>query len=529
MSAFPPDFFRSFTLRICGSLDIHKALRDAFAYLQDFVPVDVLGLGFNNFESACIEVVAHVARDGHSVPWVGGLQGIPITAAMVQYIQSLPTNRPMVRVFNQPGTVPAPLRAGFPGMKTHSVAFVRLEVDGHNLGAMLVSARGSGRFTDHHIALLDAIREPVALAMRNARQHTELKRLQERLSEDHQALRADVARAAGHTVVGADFGLRDVMDQIRKVARWDRPVLLLGETGTGKEVLAHALHTASQRSTGPMITLQCGAVPEALLDSELFGHERGAFTGAVARKRGRFERADGGTLFLDEIGELSLEAQVKLLRVLQERKFERVGGTETLSADVRIVAATHRDLEEMVKAGTFREDLWYRLAVLPIRIPPLRLRREDIPSLVRHFVGRLSRQMGLVGRPEVPARALDQLQAYDWPGNVRELQNIVERALILSGGGPLRFPALVARTEGSSATAPVTEPDVRFATLEEANRQHIQRALEHTDGQVAGAGGAAELLGLNASTLRARMRKLGVRGRPRSRGALTDRSAATSP
>ena len=214
---------------------------------------------------------------------------------------------------------------------------------------------------------MELVREPFAIAMANARRYRELSRLRDLLAEDNQALSADIQRAVGVEVVGADFGLRTVMEQVRQVAPARSATLLLGETGTGKEVIAHAIHQASPRSSGPMISMQCGAIPESLLDSELFGHERGAFTGALERKRGRFERAHGGTLFLDEIGELSATAQVKLLRVLQEKRFERVGGSSTVEVDVRIIAATHRDLEKMVREGTFREDLWYRLNVLPIR------------------------------------------------------------------------------------------------------------------------------------------------------------------
>jgi transcriptional regulator with GAF, ATPase, and Fis domain len=293
------------------------------------------------------------------------------------------------------------------------------------------------------------------------------------------------------------------------VAPSNSPALLLGETGTGKEVIANAIHMASPRSKGPMISMPCGAIPETLLDSELFGHEKGAFTGASERKRGRFERADGGTLFLDEIGELSPEAQVKLLRVLQERCFERVGGAETIEVDVRVIAATHRDLDKMVREMKFREDLWYRLNVLPIRIPPLRLRREDIPSLVQYFVERKAREMNLLRVPRISSHDLERLKAYDWPGNVRELQNIVERALILSRGDSLRFPDLASSrpdSEGQETAAASGAP----RTMDEAVADHIRSVLDRVGWQVAGSGGAAELLDMNPSTLRFRMKKLGI-------------------
>ncbi|MEL6547133.1 MAG: sigma-54 dependent transcriptional regulator, partial [Myxococcota bacterium] len=264
-------------------------------------------------------------------------------------------------------------------------------------------------------------------------------------------------------------------------------------------------------SRGPMISMQCGAIPETLLDSELFGHEKGAFTGASERRRGRFERANGGTLFLDEIGELSPEAQVKLLRVLQEKRFERVGGTQSVAVDVRVIAATHRDLESMVREGTFREDLWYRLNVLPIRIPPLRLRREDVPSLVQHFVARKAQELGLSAVPSLSAHDLQRLNDYDWPGNVRELQNIVERALLLSDGDKLRFPTLSERRDRQSArVASLLRGSARVPTLDEAMAAHIRSVLETTGGKVAGPGGAAEALDINPGTLRSRMKKLGI-------------------
>lgn len=259
-----------------------------------------------------------------------------------------------------------------------------------------------------------------------------------------------------------------------------------------------------------MIRLQCGAVPETLLDSELFGHEKGAFTGATGRKRGRFERADGGTIFLDEIGELSPEAQVKLLRVLQEKQFERVGGTQTIQVDVRVIAATHRDLERMVREGRFREDLWYRLSVFPIRIPPLRLRRDDIPSLVAYFAERKAMEMSLPVVPRIGQETLNRLTAYDWPGNVRELQNIVERALILSDGKRLDIPELHAPVQGREGEVGYRPSNDSVRTMDEAVADHIRFVLERTNGKVAGTGGAAELLQMNPSTLRFRMKRLNI-------------------
>ncbi len=307
-------------------------------------------------------------------------------------------------------------------------------------------------------------------------------------------------------IVGADAGLREVMHQVEQVARTDSPVLLLGETGSGKDVVARSIHRRSTRAEGPILRVNCGAIAPELIDSELFGHERGSFTGASALRRGWFERADGGTLFLDEIGELPLAAQVRLLRVLQDGTFERVGGQEELRTSVRVIAATHRDLAAMVRLGRFREDLWYRIHVFAIRLPPLRQRRADIADLAAYFADRAGRRLG-TERLVVTAADLLLLQGYDWPGNVRELAAVIDRAAILGGGVRLE----IFRALGGEAVTPrsVAEQD-SFPTLDDAIREHIERALVRSRGKIEGVTGAARLLGLHANTLRSRMEKLGV-------------------
>ena len=312
-------------------------------------------------------------------------------------------------------------------------------------------------------------------------------------------------------IVGADAGLAPVMERVALVASLDVPVLVLGETGSGKEVVARAIHTRSRRAAAPFLRVNCGAIPPGLIDSELFGHERGSFTGALAERRGWFERADQGTLFLDEIGELPLEAQVRLLRVLQDHTLERVGGHRSVSVDVRIVAATHRDLRELISQGRFREDLWYRIAVFPIDLPPLRDHVEDVPALANHFALRAATRFGTPPRIPTP-EDLDLLVAYSWPGNVRELIAVIERAVILGNGTRLE----VAKALGAAPSGPA-EPrsapagaDEPFATLDQAMSRHIEAALARTRGRIEGRGGAADLLGVNPHTLRARMRKLGL-------------------
>jgi transcriptional regulator with GAF, ATPase, and Fis domain len=307
------------------------------------------------------------------------------------------------------------------------------------------------------------------------------------------------------------------MERVALVARSDVPVLILGETGSGKEVIARAIHDRSQRARGPFIRVNCGAIPPELIDSELFGHEKGSFTGAAATRRGWFERANGGTLFLDEIGELPLAAQVRLLRVLQDGLFERVGGEQPLKAEVRLVAATHRDLAAMVQSGGFREDLWYRISVFPIVLPPLRERREDIPLLAEHFARRAAIRFGLkLQLPSPEQFAL--LIAYPWPGNVRELGAVIDRAAILGDGERLEVARALGVGTDISAAPRITnarqsmEPAVTPAvfSLDEATKRHIEKALAATHGRIEGPHGVATLLKINPHTLRARMRKLGI-------------------
>ena len=308
-------------------------------------------------------------------------------------------------------------------------------------------------------------------------------------------------------LIGESGALQRVREQIAQVAATDSTVLLQGETGTGKELVARAIHARSSRRERPLIKISCAALPRELVESELFGHERGAFTGAVQQRRGRFELADGGTLFLDEVGELPPEAQAKLLRVVQEHEFERIGGARTLHVDVRIIAATNRDLHAEVGAERFRADLYFRLDVFPIVLPPLRVRRDDIPDLLQHFVARTARKLGRTVEGISPT-FIERARAYDWPGNVRELENLVERALIMSRDGVLDASELLV-----PASAARAEP-VRDETLEELERAHIRRVLDDTSWAVEGDRGAARKLGLNPSTLRGRMRKLGIRKAP---------------
>jgi formate hydrogenlyase transcriptional activator len=298
--------------------------------------------------------------------------------------------------------------------------------------------------------------------------------------------------------------LKAVIRHVKQVAGVETTVLLTGETGTGKELIARAIHGLSPRSGRPLIKVNCGAIPQGVVESELFGHERGAFTGALQRRIGRFELADKGTLFMDEVGELPLDTQIKLLRVLQEHELERVGGSRTIKVDVRLIVATNRDLEKEVADGRFRSDLYFRLNVFPIHVPPLRERPSDIPLLVRHFLARFQQKLGKPIRGTTPA-SMAELQRYPWPGNIRELQNVVERACVLARS-PTVDVAEALRMSGEDGD----EGEEPLVTLEEGERVLVRRALEATNGKVHGPDGAAALLGLNGNTLRSRMQKLGI-------------------
>lgn len=388
-------------------------------------------------------------------------------------------------------------------------------------GVLVVVAPRGKSFTADDGRLVSALLEPFSVALANNEHFHELARLRERLEADNRALLSRLDRQdVMDSIVGHDAGLSAVMARVEQVAPTDAPVLLLGETGTGKEVISRAIHARSSRAKGPMVRVNCGALPPGLVDSELFGHERGSFTGAIAARKGWFERADGGTLFLDEVAELPLDAQVRFLRILQDGTFERVGGQRMLSADVRVVAATHRDLQSLVARRAFREDLWYRLGVFPIRLPPLRERIEDIPALAAHFAGRVGLRLG--GAPlSVSTHDVGLLVAYAWPGNVRELASVIERAAIIGDGRELQIaaalgldhvPAPEIRRSTSSAISdrPSLEHDASLITLDSVARRHIEEALSVSGGRIEGRFGAAEKLGINPHTLRARMRRLGV-------------------
>ena len=369
----------------------------------------------------------------------------------------------------------------------------------------------SGVLGSEDFQWLRVFADHAAVSIANARAFEEIAALKERLEQENVYLREEVSTALGaHDIVGGSPGLKKVLQQIQLVAPTDAAVLIHGESGTGKELVARAIHENSPRKGRALIKVNCSAVPENLFESEFFGHTRGAFTGAVRDRPGRFELADGGTLFLDEIGEIPLAMQAKLLRVLQEQEIERVGDTRTRKVNVRIVAATNRDLKKEVEAGRFRQDLFYRLGVFPLEVPPLRERRDDIPLLAAHFVRVTARKMNR-RPPRLTKAQADQLAAHDWPGNIRELQNAVERAVILSQAGPLRFELPEAKPPDASRASKVPAPSGVMLTRDELKRherESIAAALKQTGGKIFGQDGAAELLGMKPTTLASRIKAL---------------------
>ncbi len=376
----------------------------------------------------------------------------------------------------------------------------------NRVAGALVLGRSEGRpYDQHELDFLERVSNHIAMAVENALAFEEIKALKEMLAREELRVDDDFQNEGRFDeIVGKSAALRRVLQQVETVAPTDSTVLICGETGTGKELIARAIHNLSSRKGNAFVKLNCAAIPTGLLESELFGHEKGAFTGAVAQRVGRFELAHRGTVFLDEVGEIPLELQTKLLRVLQEREFERLGSTRTIKTDARLVAATNRDLSEMVEDRRFRSDLFYRLNVFPVWVPALRERPEDIPMLVRHFAQQFARRMHKE-IDTIPSETMTVLTRYQWPGNIRELQNLIERAVILSPGPVLRVPLqdLVARVvPGSEKSQP--------QTLEEAERAHILNALKQTKWVISGPLGAAARLGMNRSTVQFRMKKLGI-------------------
>ncbi|OPY74412.1 MAG: Formate hydrogenlyase transcriptional activator [Syntrophorhabdus sp. PtaU1.Bin050] len=498
-------FFREITLRICGSLEIEKALWRCFLYVRDIMPADELILTVYNPVAGTLDIVATANDTGGEVCTDKILMPPQVRRQLEE-----PLKFPRVRTSEDACRDEIfAVVAGKYGWPDSSIVVGRLIVEDKFVGSFIARANGKGRYTEEDAGLWALINEPVAVALANSRRYLELMNLKELLADDSKYFQNELRRGFSEEIVGAEFGLKGVMEQVLKVAPLSSGVLLYGETGTGKELIANAIHNFSPRHNGPLIKVNCGAIPDSLVDSELFGHEKGAFTGATSQQRGRFERAHGGTIFLDEVSELPLHAQVRLLRVIQEKEIERVGGAQSIKIDVRIISATNKDIQKLVAENLFRSDLYYRLCVFPIYIPPLRERKQDIPALVDFYLRRKSKETGLHFMPELVPGTMERLVEYTWPGNVRELGNAIERAMIIYRGKPLSFEDIVGirLEQGKRGMLPSEGTDYTFRTMEV---RHIRQALETAGGRVEGEKGAAALLGINPATLRSRMRKLGI-------------------
>ena len=410
-------------------------------------------------------------------------------------------SRSFVMTGNASQKLPAPLSPDLQQQDVCSGCWIPLKGKEGVLGTLNLFSRKPAAFAEDDLIPLTQVANQVAIALENALAYRHVQDITQKLVEEKQYLEDELRTEFNfEEIIGESKSLKRVLKQIETVAPTDSTVLILGETGTGKELLARAVHNLSPRSKGTFVRVNCASIPAGLLESELFGHEKGAFTGAIAQRIGRLELADGGTLFLDEVGDIPLELQPKLLRVLQEKEFERLGSTRTITTDVRIVSATNRDLAKLVAAGQFRSDLFYRLKVFPVMVPPLQERRDDIPLLVRFFVSKFASRMKK-DIETIPREAMEALSRYSWPGNIRELEHLIERAVILTRGATLLLPPFEApaETDGNSPT-----------TLIDMEREHILRVLRETNGKIAGPGGAAERLGMNRTTLNSKMQKLGI-------------------
>jgi formate hydrogenlyase transcriptional activator len=497
------------TNRVASHLNLREVLREISAQIRGVMHCDGVGIGLPSPENGRFRIY---------------VLDFPNAPAELEEGYEPDDDSPVMAVF----------RSGEPVILTgedtkrlkigaahgiRSSVHVPLTGRGAVVGVLSLGAQREHTFSDDDLAFLTQVARQLALAIENALAYGEVSEQKQKLTLEKLYLE-DELRSEGkfEEIIGRSESLRRVLDQIATVAPTDSTVLIYGETGSGKELIARAVHNLSTRRSGAFVKLNCAAIPTGLLESEMFGHERGAFTGAISQRIGRFELANRGTIFLDEIGDIPLELQPKLLRVLQEREFERLGSTRTMRSDARLIAATNRDLDQFVAEGKFRSDLYYRLNVFPVRVPALRERPEDIPLLVRHFVQQFSRSLGKA-IDAIPAETMTALTRYPWPGNIRELQNVIERAVILTNGSVLSVHIDDLRAPGPPA-APLSTPNGHAAptasrqhlrsALDESERQQIIAALEKSNWIVAGSEGAAARLGLKRSTLQSRMQKLGI-------------------
>jgi len=500
------------TNQVVSNLELRDLLRAISQDVRRVMQCDYAGLSLPDGENKGLRVYAMDFPEGKGLlheDLVYAIEGSPSGTAF-RSMKPLTLQSPFTGWLNYP-VVQMAVREGL-----KSFSFLPLISRNRAIGVLVLGRLRDDAFTQADICFLTQIANQIALAVENALAYREIRELKEQLSKEKLYLEDEIRTEMNFAqIIGNSASLRRVLKQVETVAPTDSTVLIYGETGTGKELIARGIHDLSPRRSKPFVKLNCAAIPTGLLESELFGHEKGAFTGAIAQRIGRFEVADGGTIFLDEIGEIPLELQTKLLRVLQEREFERLGSSRTLRTDARLIAATNRDLEAMVAEQKFRSDLFFRVNVFPVHVPPLRERQGDIPLLVRHFTQQFSGRMKKV-METIPSATMDALCRYHWPGNIRELQNVIERAVIISTGpalsvdvADLKFPK-VSHPEERDAAPNSTANGGLHHLLEKTERQQVLQALKQCNWVVAGPNGAAALLGMNRSTLQVRIRKLGI-------------------
>jgi len=484
--------------QVVSNLEFHDLLHAASASVRQVMRCDAAAIMLADAEGKYLQVHAldypdsrGLFTEGASVPIEGSMPG-----------ESFKTGKPLVVNRLNPSEMPPEMYKKASAEGLNSFCDVPLMSKNRLLGVLALAWREENAFDEDQLPFLIQVANQLAIGVENALAYREIGELKDRLAQEKLYLEDEIRGEMDFEgVVGQSSALRHVLNLVETVAPSDSTVLLLGETGTGKELIARAIHDRSRRKDRTFVKLNCAAIPTGLLESELFGHERGAFTGAISQKIGRLELADRGSLFLDEVGDIPIEIQPKLLRALQEREFERLGGTVTKKVDVRLVAATNRDLEKMIENREFRSDLYYRLNVFPIRIPPLRERPEDIPLLVRYFVQKYARRMEKEIE-SIPAAAMRKLTAWHWPGNIRELENFIERSVILTHTPALQVP--VGELVGNGKAAPAE------STRAAGEREDIMRILKETNGRVSGPNGAATRMGLKRTTLISRMKKLGI-------------------
>ncbi|MFC1671592.1 sigma-54 interaction domain-containing protein [Planctomycetota bacterium] len=498
----------------CRHIEIAESAATIVSMLKRDLPIEQLSVRGIDRKRSCIETVAETMPGGeHIEPWPRKDCLKNEMKRVIAWCRKGDVSHCRAGTRRQ-----GPMRVVVPDGIERDIIAGPLWGSEDSYGALVLMAGPKQAFNRRHVTLLKTLLDPFSVALKNDLQLKEMAILREAAEADKRSLLARLGRERlGDTIVGSQSGLNEVMERVQLVGRSDAPVLIFGETGSGKELIARAIHSRSPRADRPFIRVNCGAIPSELIDTQLFGHEEGAFTGAASVRKGWFERADGGSLLLDEVAELSPAAQVRLLRILQDGWLERVGSQESIHVDVRIVAATHRDLAAMVAEGTFREDLWYRIAVFPIVLPPLRHRREDIPELARHFAKRAATRFGL---PETMPTDEDiaLMISYDWPGNVREVAAVMDRAAILGNGVRLEVAGALGLTgiPFSSVTPdPREQPaetkrSTEIMSLENVLKHHIEVTLRKTGGRVEGPNGAAGLLQINPNTLRAKMQKLKI-------------------